>query len=179
MVEGPGERMDERTLREVYREHSASVYRRALQLLRDEDEALDVVQDVFERIVSGRHGEMRGRPLLLWMYRVTTNLCLNRLRDRKRRGALLQLHAEAVPVGHPGPSAAHVEAARVVALLARKSPEREVRAAILCYVDGATQEEAAELLQVTSRTIRNLLRRFEKRAERLLAREGGGTGSES
>ncbi len=165
----PAERMDERSLRDTYREHSAAVYRRALQILRDDDEALDVLQDVFERVVAGRHGEMRGRPLLLWMYRVTTNLCLNRLRDQKRRGALLQLHAEAVPVGHAGASGARVEAAHVVALLAARAPEKEVLAAVYCHVDGATQDEAAELLGVTSRTVRNLLRRFEERASKFLA----------
>lgn len=157
--------MDEETLKEAYRAWSPVVYRRALQLLRDEDEAFDVMQDVFERLVEGRHRDAEGRALLLWMYRVTTNLCLNRIRDTRRRAALLVTHSGSVPTGSTGLSAARVDAARTIARVAERAPERELRAAVYCYVDGMTQEEAADLLGVTSRTIRNLLRRFERRAE--------------
>lgn len=158
--------MDEATLKEAYRAWAPVVYRRALQLLRDVDEALDVTQDVFERLVEGRQKDAEGRALLLWMYRVTTNLCLNRIRDTRRRAALLVTHAGAVPSGSPGMSAARVDAARTITRIAENAPERELRAAIYCHVDGMTQDEAAELLGVTSRTIRNLLRRFERRAEK-------------
>lgn len=156
--------MDERTLRDAYRAWSPVVYRRALQLLRDRDEAFDVTQDVFERLVQDRHRGAEGRALLLWMYRVTTNLCLNRLRDARRRAALLVTHSGSVPSGSPGMSPGRVDAARTVARVAEKAPERELLAAVYCHVDGMTQDEAAEVLGVTSRTIRNLLRRFERRA---------------
>jgi len=156
--------MDERSLRDAYRAWSPVVYRRALQLLRDRDEAFDVTQDVFERLVQDRHRGAEGRALLLWMYRVTTNLCLNRLRDARRRAALLVTHSGSVPSGSPGMSPARVDAARTVARVAAKAPERELRAAVYCHVDGMTQDEAADVLGVTSRTIRNLLRRFERRA---------------
>ena len=163
--------MDEERLTEVFRAYSPLVYRRALQLLRSEDDAHGVTQDVFERVVEGRHGAVEGRALLLWAYRVTTNLSLNRLRDSRRRTALLQAHGADVPTGHPAHTAARVDAARTVARLARRAPERELGAVVCCYLDGMTQEEAAQVLGVTSRTVRNLLRRFERRADRLKREE--------
>ena len=163
--------MDERRLTEIFRAYSPLVFRRALQILRDEDDAHGVTQDVFERVVEGRQGEVEGRALLLWAYRVTTNLCLNRLRDSRRRAALLQTHGADVPTGHPGHTAGRVEAARTIARLAEKAPTRELEAAVYCYLDGMTQEEAAQVLGVTSRTVRNLLRRFEGRAIRARDRE--------
>lgn len=165
--------MDERGLRECYRAHAPVVYRRALQILRDEDDALDVTQDVFGRILDGRQGEVTGRALLAWLYRVTTNLCLNRLRDRKRRSALLATHGAVLSPSPPEHTAGRVEAARVLARLAAAAPERELTAAVCCHVDGMTQEETAEVLGVTSRTVRNLLRRFERRARELDGKRNG------
>lgn len=178
MERGPGGGVDQTRFRDIYRRHAPVVHRRALQLLRQEEDALDVVHDVFERWLDGRAPEASDDGLLAWMYRVTTNLCLNRLRDARRRAALLALHAGHVPVGGLAVTTERVEAARTVAQLAAEATDKELAAAVYCHVDGMTQEEAAEVLGVTSRTIRNLLRRFEdhvRAAERTVAGAGGPT----
>src|SRR5262245_7283991 len=58
------------------------VYRRCLRLLGDEDEAMDAWQDVFVRVLERR---IDARHPSSFLYRVATNLCLNRIRDRRRR----------------------------------------------------------------------------------------------
>jgi len=60
------------------------VLRRCRQLLRDEEEALDACQDVFVRIIEKRRRLRADYPSSL-LYRITTNVCLNRIRDRGRR----------------------------------------------------------------------------------------------
>ena len=60
--------------------------RRCRQLLRDEQEALDGCQDVFVRVIEHRrHLDARYPSSLL--YRIATNVCLNRIRDRRRAAA--------------------------------------------------------------------------------------------
>ncbi len=157
--------MDSAKFESIYRSCAPQVHRRALQLLRDGDEALDVTQEVFERVLLGRHGDADPEGLVLWTYRVTTNLCLNRLRDRRRRAALLRTHSESVPVGRAETGQARVEAGRTLAVMAEGAPKRELEAFVYCHVDGMTQEEAAQVLGVTSRTVRNLLVRFARRAK--------------
>src|SRR5438067_1984399 len=62
------------------------VLRRCRQLLRDEQEALDGCQDVFVRVIEHRrHLDARYPSSLL--YRIATNVCLNRIRDRRRAAA--------------------------------------------------------------------------------------------
>jgi hypothetical protein len=63
------------------------VLRRCRRLLRDEDEALDVAQDVFVQLL--RHRErLDGGHLSSLLFRIATNLSLNRLRDRRHEPVL-------------------------------------------------------------------------------------------
>src|SRR5262249_13271544 len=60
------------------------VLRRCQRLLRDREEALDACQDVFLRIIERRDRLKDEYPSSL-LYRIATNVCLNRLRNRARR----------------------------------------------------------------------------------------------
>jgi RNA polymerase sigma-70 factor (ECF subfamily) len=59
------------------------VLRRCRRLLRDEDAALDACQDVFVRVLEHRSRLDNRYPSSL-LYRMATNVCLNRLRDNRR-----------------------------------------------------------------------------------------------
>src|SRR4029450_11195934 len=60
------------------------VYRRCLRLLRDEDEAMDACQDVFVRLLE-RRDRLDARYPSSLLSRIAPTLCLNRIRDRRRR----------------------------------------------------------------------------------------------
>ena len=68
----------------LYRRYGPMVMRRCRQLLRDEDQALDATQDVFVRLLTRRDRLRDDAPCSL-LYRMATNLCLNRIRDDRRR----------------------------------------------------------------------------------------------
>ena len=59
------------------------VSRRCRRLLSDEDEALDACQDVFVRLIEHRERLVGTYPSSL-LYRIATNVCLNRIRDCAR-----------------------------------------------------------------------------------------------
>ena len=59
------------------------VFRRCMRILRSEADAEDVAHEVFVRALDGLPA--REEEAMAWLYRVGTNLCLNRLRDRGRR----------------------------------------------------------------------------------------------
>ena len=63
--------------------------RRATSILRDPAEANDVVQDVFIRAFKEPRLFNADFRIRAWLYRVTSNLCFNRVRNRKRRGTIL------------------------------------------------------------------------------------------
>src|SRR5574341_1142847 len=76
-MDGP---LDVEALAERY---GPMVLRRCRQLLHDEDEAMDASQDVFVRLLEHR-GRLLARYPSSLLYRIATNVCLNRIRDRGR-----------------------------------------------------------------------------------------------
>ncbi|HEY0714030.1 MAG TPA: RNA polymerase sigma factor [Polyangia bacterium] len=152
--------MQEEDVHRAYQTYAAAVYGRCRRLLRDDQAALDVTQEVFVRCFEKRGGLRASRELLAWLYRVATNLCLNALRDGRARHRLAEtsfLPEEATV------SAARVEgqaAATKIMNALQGLDSRAQAVAIYVYVDGMTHAEVAEVMGVTDRTVRNCLARF-------------------
>jgi RNA polymerase sigma-70 factor (ECF subfamily) len=149
-------------LGELYARHSRSVYRRARQLLGDDDLARDATQEVFMRVMRAG-GRIPTEPTpTAWLHRVTTNLCLNRLRDRKRRTALLA--SQGAPAEAAPPSG---EARAVVAQILERIPEELQEVAVYFFLDELTYDEIARVLGISRRTVSNRLLAFRTLIERL------------
>jgi RNA polymerase sigma-70 factor (ECF subfamily) len=145
----------QRDLEQVYARYSRSVYRRALRVLGDVEAARDATQEVFVRVLRAG-GEVPEEPTpTAWLYRVTTNLCLNRLRDRRRQEALL---AENYVGPYIVPAAA--EARATIRQILTRIPEDLHEVAVYFFVDELTYDEIAPLLQVSRRTVSNRLAAF-------------------
>jgi RNA polymerase sigma-70 factor (ECF subfamily) len=132
----------------LYAQFAPVVFRRARRLLARDADAWDVVQEVFERMLT--HGAaFRGdaRPMT-WVYRVTTNVALNALRSRKVREPKLALVSD-----EPAADVDDVEARQLVSKWLQHLDEREVEVAALLYVDGLTQQEVADVLGLSRKTI--------------------------
>ena len=74
----------------LVRRYRRPLLKHAAYLLRNHEDAFDVTQEVLIRALHEERryqDDFRIRP---WLYRVTTNLCFNRLRDTKRRRAILE-----------------------------------------------------------------------------------------
>lgn len=149
--------MDVQTIETLYRTYGPSVLRRARRILGDEQAARDALQEVFVRALREREAFRGGASPMTWLYRVTTNHCLNVLRDGSRRRGLLERRvAPTLSAGREGGA----EASADVALLLRHVPE-DLRAVAICfYVDEMTQAEAAEHLGVSRRTVGYRLQAF-------------------
>lgn len=143
------------------RQYGAMVLRRCRRLLRDEDEALDACQDVFVRLIERRERLDAEYPSSL-LYRIATNVCLNRIRDRARRPAeaaasddgLLDAIAAAEEPG------AGVEARLVLDWLFGRHPESSRAIAVMHYIDGLTHEDVARVTRMSVSGVRKRLRRL-------------------
>jgi RNA polymerase sigma-70 factor (ECF subfamily) len=65
-------------------EHQGYVYNLALRVVRDENEALDLTQETFVRAWRALPNFRGQSQFRTWLYRITTNLCYNRLPDLRR-----------------------------------------------------------------------------------------------
>ncbi len=77
--------LDRMAFSKLYEAYAPMVYRRCVFLLKDDAEAKDMVQNVFLRVYERMDTLDLSQPSsLLW--NTATRLCLNRIRDKKRRG---------------------------------------------------------------------------------------------
>jgi RNA polymerase sigma-70 factor (ECF subfamily) len=148
--------MDDAAVADAFKTYGGAVFSRCVRILREQEAARDVTQEVFVRCFDRRQGLRSGRELLGWLYRVATNLCLNLLRDRKlRRDADREL-APAIAVAAEAPEV------RLLRDLLCDLDQRTQSIVVYVHLDGMTHAEAAEVAQVSDRTVRNCLARFQR-----------------
>jgi len=163
----------------LYRRFAPAVQRRALSLLRDEQEALDVTQEVFLGYLKTAD-KLRGeaQPFTV-LYQMATYQALDRLRRKARWNAVVKPmdppassdgEAEVPDAPTPVDDAKRVEAAQDLALLTHGEDEQTLTAATLYYVEGCTTEEVAQVLDVSRKTVGRLLAQFSERAQKRAAR---------
>jgi RNA polymerase sigma factor (sigma-70 family) len=138
------------------RRYGPMVLRRCRRLLREEDEALDACQDVFVRLLE--HGvRLDARHPSSLLYRMATNLCLNRIRDRGRQaaGAGDDVLLRIASTEEPG---AGSDARLLLDRLFGRQPESTRTMAVLHYVDGLTLEQVAAETGLSVSGVRKRLR---------------------
>lgn len=140
----------------VSRRYGPMVLRRCRRLLGDEQEALDACQDVFVRIVQ-RRARLDGRYPSSLLYRIATNVCLNRLRDR-RRAPVTRDEAVLYEIARAEEPGAASDARLLLDRLFGRHPESSRTIAVLHYVDGLTLEEVAEESGMSVSGVRKRLR---------------------
>ncbi|MDB4970660.1 MAG: polymerase sigma-54 factor RpoN [Myxococcales bacterium] len=159
--------MDQASMDALYRTYGSMVLRRARTLLGDDHAAQDMVQEVFMKAIRAFPGFRGESSLTTWLYQVTTNHCLNAIRDGARRRRALERR---MPAEEPISSSAEDRVG--VEELLRQLPRELCEVAIYYYVDQMNQDEIAELLGISERTVRNRLKEFREAArERLGAPE--------
>jgi RNA polymerase sigma factor (sigma-70 family) len=154
-------------LEALYRSYGPLVRRRARGILGDDLEAQDAVQEVFVRVLRSA-GEFRGQSQpSTWLYRIATNLCLNRVRDGRRRREHLDRFGE--EVHHATPAAApSADTRATLRRVLAEVPQELAEIAIYYWVDEMDQAEIAEILGLSRRTVGNRLERFRAEALRVL-----------
>jgi RNA polymerase sigma-70 factor (ECF subfamily) len=162
---------DGRAFAALVERYQSVVFRWAIGLSDDRDEAEDIVQEVFIR-VHRKLASFRGDgPFDTWLYRITRRAAL---RPSPTRLAPTDSAAPNVYRTDPG---ARVDRQRAVALvesIAATLPMRQREVFMLCDLDGRTPAEVAGLLRMKDVSVRSLRQRRSPRA-RSCSRAGAGS----
>jgi len=160
-------------LAELYARYAHVVFRRCLSILGNEEDAHDAVHDTFSKVMRAG-AEFRGQSSpLTWMYRISTNHCLNVLRDRKGRQNKLTVHREdLVGDGADHPTGQVAFDHDLVRRLLEDADEETRQCVVHTYFDDCTREEVAELVGISVPTVRKRVAQFLERARRVLGVSG-------
>lgn len=149
------------------------VFNLAWRFMGETQEAEDLTQEVFLKVFRSLRGFRGASSLKTWIYRITTNLALNRLKFNKRRRqnrqvSLDQAPAEDMPAlsemladQRPGPEqrlhARQIESRLQEALDALSDDQKAI--VILRDIEGLSYEEIADALDVNIGTVKSRLAR--------------------
>jgi RNA polymerase sigma factor (sigma-70 family) len=157
----------ETTLAHLYVCYSPAIYEHCRRFLQSNASARDATQETFLRVMA--HGAVLAFEAgsLHYLYRVSTNVCLNMLSKQKMQMRAVAALAMSTPCVRWNDFA---EREFVLAVLAR-SGEGGAQVAIMHYLEGMSQGEIAEALGIARRTVFNRLRRMARIARELLSRD--------
>jgi RNA polymerase sigma-70 factor (ECF subfamily) len=141
----------------LYRTYAPMVLRRCRTLLKNEEEALDVMQDVFFRILARKEDLELGTPSsLLW--NTATRLCLNVIRDKKRHGTTDSSEDLLSSIANLDDESEIHEHRSLLSHLFRHEPKSSQLIAVLHLVDGMTLEETAREVGMSVSGVRKRLK---------------------
>ena len=140
----------------AYRAYGPALVRKAERMLRNREDAVDVVHALFVDLIPTWSRDVD----LAYLYRAVTNRCLNVVRDRATRARLLDREQRAAaPVGRVRLEDQVVGVA-LLAALADRLDEGHLQVLVARFVDDMTQEEIAEHLGLSRKTIGKRLDRI-------------------
>ena len=157
--------LDRMAFSKLYEAYAPMVFRRCVFLLKDDSEAKDMVQNVFLRVYERMGSLDLSQPSsLLW--NTATRLCLNRIRDKKRRGLDVDSSELLLTIACAEEDDGR-EAGGILARIFSKEQESTRTIATLHYVDGMTLEETAETVGLSVSGVRKRLRSLQARIKNL------------
>jgi len=155
-------------LEQLYTAYGFAVHRRCSRLLGSDAEADDALQEVFLRVERfGTHSVAEPLP---WLYTLANHHCFDVLAKRKRIDGSVDAVAMRAAEGSEGPS---LERTQLVAMVLANCSVRARDAATLYYVDEMTQDEVANRLGVSRKTVKEKLAQFKTVAARILGLVNG------
>ncbi len=149
----------------LYAQFGPTIYARCHRLLKNPAAAEDATQEVFLKVLNHIESAPKEDAALLWIYRITTNHCLNFLRDGRRQAEPVAV----VPEQRDDDFEESVVSKNFANRVLFETPEDEKTPALLYHLRGMEQSKVAATLGVSRRTVLYRLSAFAARAQRLNA----------
>ena len=148
----------------IVEKYQDMVYRTAFRMVGNAVDAQDLSQEAFLRIWRNLSSFSGDSAFSTWLYRVTTNLCIDFLRGQKKTVSLTLMQEEAqwdMEDPQPSPEAQLLVREQQLAIqTAMEALEPEARQIlILRAVDACSYEEIGEILQMPVGTVKSRLSR--------------------
>lgn len=134
---------DDRAFAELFDHHHHRLYLYCLKLVGSSDQAEDIVQEVWERVIRMRNNPQHVLNPTGFLLRITRNLSLNHLRDSKKLTPIDDVHEHNLPTVQLREKS---ELEELVVICLNKLP-LEMREVLILYTySGYRFDEIAEMM---------------------------------
>ena len=179
---------DERAFRLLVERYQKKVYAVALAMVKDREEAMDVVQEAFVKVHRSLDSFKADATFYTWLYRITVNVCIDVIR---RRGAMRSDSVEFDErIGHdlaeanlgavssqlgsnPEKSVLQRELGDKIQEALEQIPEKHRAILLLRELDGLSYEELAQVLEIPKGTVMSRLFHARAKVQKLLSESLG------
>jgi len=138
---------------EAMRRHEREIMRYLMRTTRDRDDALDLFQETWLRAYRAYPQLDSATGLRPWLFRIATNLCLNRGRDRMRRARVIS-NDEVNDDHGAGSVAGSPDAIVHLKTMIARLPNKQRQAFVMRKFGGLEYDEIAAALDCTSTAAR-------------------------
>jgi RNA polymerase sigma-70 factor (ECF subfamily) len=177
---------DQEAFGQLVSTYEKQVYNLALRMVGNREDAADLTQEAFLRVWRGLDNYKADAAFSTWLYRLTSNVCIDFLRREKRRKTvsltfLDEEQGEAVELSIPDPAAGPEQ-------LAIETEHRETMAAAMGELDvefrqiltmrvinGLSYDEIGDALDLKPGTVKSRLSRAREKLRKQLLKTGNKT----
>lgn len=156
------------------------VYSTCISFVPNKEDAEDIAQEVFVEVFNSINKFKGDSKLSTWIYRITTNKCLEFIRKKntKKRFAFLQsITGNAIPIdktdyftemNHPGILLENKELNATLFKAINNLPESQSVVFTLHKIDGKSYQEISEITQKSLSSVESIMFRAKKNLQNIL-----------
>lgn len=156
------------------------VFSTCISFVPNKEDAQDIAQDVFVEVFKSINKFKGNSKLSTWIYRITTNKCLEFIRKKntKKRFAFLQsITGSTIPfdktnyfteMNHPGILLENKELNTTLFKAINSLPESQTIVFTLHKIDGKSYQEVAEITNRSLSSVESVMFRAKKNLQNLL-----------
>lgn len=173
---------DQEAFEQLVRDNQNRVYSLAVRLVGDREEAADLAQEAFLRAWQGLAAFQGESSFATWIYRLTTNVCIDYLRRKKRRQEVepaVSLDdedsgwAEPADAGQdPQRKLEEAERSRALARGLERLPEHQRQVLVMRELSGLSYQEIGAATGLDLGTVKSRIARARLALRKILLEDG-------
>jgi len=163
---------DQHSFEWLYHQHKARLYGNILRLVKSEDIAEEILQDVFLRIWEKRHLIDPDKSIGSYLFRIARNLVIDFYRkaavDKELQSNLIAAASELY--SHVEDVIYFKESNEIIQKAIESLPPQRRQIFILCKLEGKTYQEVSEILGISASTVNDHIVKATKKVKEHLFR---------
>lgn len=164
---------------EIYETHKQLVFNLSLQYVQHQEDAEEITQDVFVKVYQSLDQFKADSALTTWIYRITINTSLDFLKAKKRKKRWgiftsifhdnqVEIQHDGINFLHPGIELEHKEEVAKIFAAINSLAENQKTAIILSKLEQKSQQEIAEIMNLSPKAVESLIQRAKTNLQKKL-----------